>query len=296
MSIEVVTIEGNIGAGKTTNIEFVKQGLIDKGYDVRLMPEPVERWLKFVNKEGDDILKLFYKDKNKYAFTFQMLALLTRFQIFRDTYLSQLGDNLLGKKIIFLTERTIQTDKYVFAKMLHEDGFIDDIQMQIYHSWFDDFVKLFPIRLCIYLKTEPDLSLKRVLKRARKGENLDISYLTRLHEVHNTFIEEHMASHAVPTFTIDNTPELESDEYKRNVDSIVNAIHENMLTSVPNNNILVNKLMLFGEGVVDKTLDTFKSFMNGFDKQLNSISSFSEIEEIDDDKNQVVSVNPRTRF
>ena len=40
-----------------------------------------------------------------------------------------------------VTERSIYTDKNVFAKMLYDDGKIEEVNYKIYLMWFDEFVQ-----------------------------------------------------------------------------------------------------------------------------------------------------------
>ena len=47
-----------------------------------------------------------------------------------------------------------------------------------------------PLKGIIYLKCSPELCLKRVKNRGRKGEeNLDLEYLRKVHEKHEIWIK-----------------------------------------------------------------------------------------------------------
>ena len=63
--------------------------------------------------------------------------------------------------------------------MLFDDGNINEIDMQIYLRWFDEFMKDIPIKGIIYVKTLPIKCFERVKKRGRKGEIIPIEYLER---------------------------------------------------------------------------------------------------------------------
>lgn len=275
MSFKIVSIEGNIGNGKSTAIKPIKEGLEKNGYQVILMDEPVERWMQFKDENDKDILTLFYEDQKEYAFVFQMLALLTRFQIFREGY-NQNVKNIFQKNIIFLTERTIHTDKHVFAKMLHESGKINNIEMQIYNNWFDDFVRLFPISLACYLRIEPELAFQRVQKRARKGEEIPIEYLISCHKAHEDFINVHMAEHGVPTFTIDNSFDVDSEEYSLNIETIVNTITKTFKEKEITDIDLVNKVMLLGGNILENTVGLFSNFVKDMNTKKTELPSIEE--------------------
>ena len=58
--------------------------------------------------------------------------------------------------------------------MLHDNGTMNDIEIQIYKKWFDEFVKDFPFSGIIYVGAEPTKSLERVKIRNRKGEDIPL--------------------------------------------------------------------------------------------------------------------------
>ena len=46
--------------------------------------------------------------------------------------------------------------------MLHDNGIMNAIEIQIYKKWFDEFVKDFPFSGIIYVGAEPTKSFERV--------------------------------------------------------------------------------------------------------------------------------------
>ena len=145
------------------------------------------------------MLKKFYADQEKYSFAFQMMAYISRLKILRDTIAKiHTEKKLLIKKetfdklpdYILITERSLYTDKYVFAKMLHDQGKIEDVCYQIYLKWFDEFAKDFPIHYSVYVKTYPNNCYTRINKRERDGEDvIPLSYLQDCHNYHELFLE-----------------------------------------------------------------------------------------------------------
>ena len=89
---------------------------------------------------------------------------------------------------ILITERCTYTDREVFAKMLHDDQLISDIDMKIYLMWFDEFMKDIPIKGFIYVKTLPSKCFERVKKRNRKGEQIPLEYLEKCHHYHQNWL------------------------------------------------------------------------------------------------------------
>jgi len=89
---------------------------------------------------------------------------------------------------IIITERCVHTDKNVFAQMLFDESKIGEIEFKIYNMWFDEFLKDLPKIEIVYLKTDPNISNERVIKRSRKGENIPIEYLEKCHNYHEKWL------------------------------------------------------------------------------------------------------------
>lgn len=177
MSI-ILSIEGNIGSGKSTIIEYLKENnKLNK--DFIFLPEPVNEWEEIKDENNDTILKKFYSNQKKYSFAFQMMAYISRLNLLRKT----IKEN--PNKII-ISERSLFTDKYVFAKMLYDSKNMESVEYQIYNNWFDSFLDLAPLSKMIYLKTDPKISFERITKRNRDGENIiPFEYIQNCHKYHN---------------------------------------------------------------------------------------------------------------
>ena len=135
------------------------------------------------------MLKKFYSDQEKYSFAFQMMAYISRLKILRDT-IKEINKNP-ERNYVIITERSLYTDKYVFAKMLYDQGKIEDVCYQIYLNWFDEFVSDYDIKYTIYVNTEPKKCYERIHKRARQGEEvIPIDYLDSCHNYHNEFLDD----------------------------------------------------------------------------------------------------------
>jgi len=193
----IVSIEGNIGSGKSTLLEKLRLEFKDNKY-VRFLREPVDEWEKIKDKDGNTMLQKFYANQAEYSFAFQMMAYISRLTIIRENvrYIMEAvkKDKEEGKepgKYILITERSLYTDKYVFAKMLYDQGKIEDVKYQIYLNWFDEFAKDFPVNDVIYVSTDPKKCYERIHKRARVGEEvIPLAYLESCHKYHNEFLDE----------------------------------------------------------------------------------------------------------
>ena len=81
--------------------------------------------------------------------------------------LSTLKEALKKNYDIIISERSVFTDRYVFAKMLHNSGFIKEIDYKIYTMWFDEFVSELPDFIKIYILTDPKIAYERIQSRNR---------------------------------------------------------------------------------------------------------------------------------
>ena len=184
---KIVSIEGNIGSGKSTLLENLRKQY-ETNRSVIFLREPVDDWEKIKDKQDNTMLKKFYDNQEKYAFAFQMMAYISRLKILRDT-IKEISNHPL-KNYVIITERSLYTDKNVFAKMLYDQGKIEDVCYQIYLNWFNEFVSDYDIRYTIYVKTDPIKCYERIHKRSREGEEvIPLNYLESCHNYHNEFLD-----------------------------------------------------------------------------------------------------------
>ena len=95
----------------------------------------------------------------------------------------------MSASLIIFTERSILTDRNVFAKMLYDDKKIEEINYKIYLKWFDEFMSDFNFCGVIYIQTSPEICNKRIKLRNRKGEEeITIKYSVKCHNYHETWI------------------------------------------------------------------------------------------------------------
>ena len=180
--VKIITIEGNIGSGKSTLLEILKNELIISGKKIIFMKEPVDEWEDIKDFNGNTMLQKFYENQEKYSFPFQMMAYISRLKLLKETVEKYPNS-------VIISERSLYTDKYVFAKMLYETNKIEDVNYQIYCKWFDTFVKDYPINGIIYVKTDPEICYERVAKRSRLGESsIPLDYLVSCHKYHNDML------------------------------------------------------------------------------------------------------------
>jgi deoxyadenosine/deoxycytidine kinase len=199
----IISIEGNIGVGKTTIIDnlaqYYKNNNID---DVIILREPVDVWTTYKDStDGQDILTKFYIDPKKYCFPIQILVLKTMLELLVKTI-----DNNPNCKLI-ICERSILSSRHVFTKMLYESSILTEIEYKIYESLFDEWVnsKEFTPQKIVYLNISPEISYKRILKRSRVGENIiSLDYIISCGLYHHYWLYSIAESIEILTIECDN--------------------------------------------------------------------------------------------
>ena len=211
----IISVEGNIGSGKSTLLQKLKNEFdtLD-GYQIMYLPEPVSSWNEIVDVQGKTIIEHFYADQNKYAFSFQMMAYITRLTQIKKAIEDAPNDSII------ITERCLYTDKYIFAKMLYDSETMNHIEYTIYLKWFDEFASYSKLSGLIYIQTTPELCLERVAKRARSGEELiPLDYLSSCHEYHENWLV-HLNTH--DTLILDGCETITTESIKKYIHSIIN--------------------------------------------------------------------------
>ena len=195
--VKVYSLEGNIGSGKSTLIRELKK--INK--DFIFVFEPVDEWALITDNKGENILTKFYRDKKSYSFSFQMMAYISRLVELKKIITK-------NPQAIIITERSIMSDKNIFAKMLYDEGNIEEVNYIIYLKWFDEFIKDIPHIGYIYLDVRPEISYQRVLKRNRCGETISLSYLNKCHQYHEKWL-----SNEKNILILDGNSDFENDKH-----------------------------------------------------------------------------------
>lgn len=206
----LITLDGNIGAGKSTLLD----ALAAKLPHVTVIPEPVGDWLRLTNEHGESLLSLFYKDTRRWCYTFQNCALLTR--LLDTEKILKAWAPVEGKSNIIITERSVLTDRYVFAEMLHRQGKMDDLEWTLYLKWFNYYAEHLPVKGILHLSTSAGTAKERIGIRGRTGEeSIPMEYLNDLDAQHQKWISE---SH-LPTLQISTDPGHSIDEAVSAVDA-----------------------------------------------------------------------------
>lgn len=170
----IITIEGNIGAGKSTLIGLLKERYGDK---IAVVEEQVNEW-----KKGFNLLKHYYLDPHRYAFPFQCMVL-------RTMHTALIDEITYGDKDFIVCDRCTLTAINVFSRAQLEEGILNEDQ----YRRLDEIQELYNENYdChIYLRTPPDICRDRIVNRGRPEEDeITLDYLEHLHEKHEEWLDD----------------------------------------------------------------------------------------------------------
>ena len=182
----IVSIDGNIGSGKSTIVRYLKLhfanycGSKSTDCNICFLQEPVSIWETICDESGKSIIEHFYENNERYSFAFQMMAYISRLSVLKKA-LSKNYD-------IIVTERSIYTDKNVFAKGLFDAKKMSLIEYNIYSKWFDEFSDILNKIKYVYIRTSPEICDLRVRRRNRQGETIPLKYLQDCHHYHDIWL------------------------------------------------------------------------------------------------------------
>ena len=178
---KIISIEGNIGAGKTTILSKLQEHYADG--DIVFLREPVDVWEKISDAAGENILQKFYRDPAKYAYPFQVVAFITRYSAIADAVRKYPNCRLI------VCERSLDADYNIFAKMLADDGIIEDICFKIYTKIYQEFSDMFPVQGIVYVDADAEVCAERISRRARDGESeIALDYLAKCKKYHDEWL------------------------------------------------------------------------------------------------------------
>ena len=102
----IMSVEGNIGSGKSTFSRLLQKTSF-QDTKVIFLQEPVDSWSQIQDKDGKQFYQSFMQIK-KYSFAFQMMAYISRLALLKETVEA-------NPDAVIITEDLL-TDKNVFAK------------------------------------------------------------------------------------------------------------------------------------------------------------------------------------
>ena len=168
MNYNFITIEGNIGAGKTT-----LANLLSKHYNARLILE------EFAD---NPFLPKFYENPKQYAFPLELFFMAERFKQQKE---------LLQQKDMF---QQLTISDYLFTKcLLFAKVTLPEDEFRLYQRLFDIILQqLVQPDLLIYLHAPVKKLQANIRKRNRSYEqNIPDEYLFNIQETYTHYIKQH---------------------------------------------------------------------------------------------------------
>ena len=168
MKYNFITIEGNIGAGKTTLAH-----LLSKQFNARLILE------EFAD---NPFLPKFYENQKQYAFPLELFFMAERYKQLKD---------LLQTKDMF---QSLTVSDYLFTKcLLFAKVNLPEEEFLLYQKLFDIInPQLVQPDLLIYLHAPVSKLKENIKKRNRSYEQaIDPEYLFSLQETYTQYIKQH---------------------------------------------------------------------------------------------------------
>jgi len=169
MNYNFISIEGNIGAGKTSLAT-----MIARDYNAKLILEQFE---------DNAFLPKFYKEPDKYAFPLEMSFLASRFQQLKD----QLGDRDLFKTFTI-------SDYYIIKSLIFAGRTLSDDELSLYNRFFHIIHSQLPKPdLFVYLYVETTRLQKNIKERGRPYEQeIKDDYLDGIQNGYFEFMKHQM--------------------------------------------------------------------------------------------------------
>ncbi|HOZ67846.1 MAG TPA: deoxynucleoside kinase [Chitinophagaceae bacterium] len=168
MNYQFITIEGNIGAGKTT-----LANLLSKHYNARLILEEFAE---------NPFLPKFYENPDQFAFPVELFFMAERFKQLKE---------LLQQKDMF---QTLTVSDYLFTKcLLFAKVTLPEDEFRLYQRLFDIIhQQLIQPDILIYLHAPVSKLQANIRKRNRVYEqNISDDYLFNLQETYTNYIKQH---------------------------------------------------------------------------------------------------------
>jgi len=168
MNYHFITIEGNIGAGKTTLAH-----LLSKHFNARLILE------EFAD---NPFLPKFYESPAQYAFPLELFFMAERFKQLK---------NLLHQKDLF---QSITISDYLFTKcLLFAKVNLPEDEFRLYQRLFDIIhQQVIQPDLLLYLHSPVSKLQENIRKRNRPYEqNIPDDYLFNIQETYTQYIRHH---------------------------------------------------------------------------------------------------------
>lgn len=210
---KIVAVAGNMGAGKSSLVEWLRQQ-----FGMTPFFEP---------NEENPYLADFYADMSRWAMSSQLFFLVRRYQIHRTILRRAFLEGSDARPLV--QDRTIYEDAEIFAAHLHRAGHIDDRDWGMYQDLYRAFCEdIRPPDLMIYLRCPLKTLTRRIKRRGRQFERaVPRAYLASLERLYEEWFARYKTSKLSPAIVIE-TDRLDYIEHLFDRLEVVQAIKEQL--------------------------------------------------------------------
>lgn len=98
----IISIEGNIGSGKSTLLARLKETYGDNS-SIIFLKEPVDTWEDIKDASGRTMLEKYYADQENYAFSFQLMAFISRLSLLKETIKQNPNSIIISERSLYVS-------------------------------------------------------------------------------------------------------------------------------------------------------------------------------------------------
>lgn len=156
----IITIDGNIGAGKTSILNY-----LHTNYNINVDLEPIDKWKQYLDN-------IYLEKKNFFKFLIRI-------------WLDRSWIQEKNKSSLVIMERSPYFIRNTFNKLTYDTELINNNENNIINELYDKTDVIWKSNYFIYLRSSPEKCLDKIYKRGRTNEmEITLDYLKNIHEYH----------------------------------------------------------------------------------------------------------------
>jgi len=156
----IITIDGNIGAGKTSILNY-----LHTNYNINVDLEPIDKWKQYLDN-------IYLEKKNYFKFLIRI-------------WLDRSWIQEKNKSSLVIMERSPYFIRNTFNKLTYDTELINNNENNIINELYDKTDIIWKSNYFIYLRSSPEKCLDKIYKRGRENEmEITLDYLKNIHEYH----------------------------------------------------------------------------------------------------------------
>ncbi|KAH9278238.1 Deoxynucleoside kinase [Echinococcus granulosus] len=209
-----VAVEGNIGCGKSTFLNYFKE----LSPNIQVSPEIIELWN---DVKGFKLFEAYYANPERWSAPLQSQVMVTAFKRQAETQTAP----------VRLFERSINCGRRCFIEAMIRNHQLSNEDVEIFDEFYEwsRSLPIFQLDLIVYLRCSPEICAERIRKRDRRGESaITMDYLNQLHELHEDWLlgsKRDCVGAPVMVFDCDEPLEILTDVYFQRRDQVLCGVH-----------------------------------------------------------------------